>query len=84
MCRPVPPSAYRNVPKNAGRRAVRAGADIPPLIVQYTKDGFELCDGNHRFEAYTRLGLNAAFVIVWMTEKEEYAAFMDRFAAYFE
>lgn len=89
-CGPEPDMAYVvsaggfECKVNALMDAMRAGADIPPLIVHYVDGNFELNDGNHRFEAYARLGLDACDVIVWITEKEEYAAFMDAYAAYFE
>lgn len=62
--------------------------DMPPLIVHYftdenNKDGaFELNDGNHRLEAYSRLGINEYSVIVWITEKSEYELFMLKYSEY--
>lgn len=62
--------------------------DMPPLIVHYYvdekhKDGvFELNDGNHRLEAYTRLGIKEYEVIVWITEKEEYESFLEKYDEY--
>lgn len=57
--------------------------DMPPLIVHYLiengKDYFELNDGNHRFEAYKRLGIEEYYVIVWITEKEEYDLFVKKY-----
>ena len=53
--------------------------DLPPLIVHYTKDGFELNDGNHRLEACKRLGITEYPVIVWITAQDEYDAFMEAF-----
>jgi len=50
--------------------------DLPPLIVHYTKDGFELNDGNHRFEACMRMGITEYPVIIWITKQDEYDAFM--------
>lgn len=58
--------------------------DMPPLIVHYVEGEFELNDGNHRFEAYLRMGVAAYYVIVWITEKEEYADFMEKYAKYME
>ena len=40
---------------------------------------FELCDGNHRFEALLRLGIKEYPVIVWMTEKDEYDDFVKNY-----
>jgi len=57
---------------------IQGNADIPPLIVHYVDGGFELNDGNHRHEAYTRLGVEAVNAIVWITEKWEYHEFMEK------
>lgn len=56
--------------------------DMPPLIVHYVNHHFELNDGNHRWEAYSRLGIEEYYVIVWITEKEEYADFMQKYSQY--
>ena len=45
---------------------------------------FELNDGNHRLEAYNRLGINEYFVIFWITEKEDYADFMEKYKQYLD
>lgn len=47
--------------------AVREGADIPPLIVQFSEGHFTLNDGNHRFEAFHRAGVETYAVILWGT-----------------
>lgn len=64
------------------KKTLQSNDDMPPLIVHFVDHGFELCDGNHRFEALTRLGVKEYPVIVWMTEKEEYDEFMKLFAEY--
>lgn len=87
-CGPEPEMQYRvdaawfekHVTELAG--AMQNGADMPPLIVHYVEDGFELNDGNHRFEAYARLGVTEATVLVWITEKEEYEEFVERYGSY--
>lgn len=62
--------------------------DIPPLIVHYlieegrTQGDFELNDGNNRWEAYSRLGIKEAHVIVWITDRDEYEQFMERYGEY--
>lgn len=62
----------------------RAGADLPPLITHYwipegKIDGeFELNDGNHRLEAFKRLGVERYHVIFWCTEKHEFDQLMER------
>lgn len=54
--------------------------DMPPLIVHYVDGGFELNDGNHRLEAYSRLGIAEYYVIVWITEKEELEDFNEKYS----
>lgn len=61
---------------------VQREKDMPPLIVHYVDGGFELNDGNHRYEAYTRLGVRECYVIVWITEKEELDEFLERYGEY--
>ena len=51
---------------------------MPPLIVHFVDHGFELCDGNHRFEALTQLGVKEYPFIVWITEKDEYEEFVEK------
>ena len=45
---------------------------------------FELNDGNHRLEAYRRMGITEAEVIVWITEEREYEMFSNKFASCLE
>ena len=63
---------------------IEKGTDLPPLIVCYLNGGFELNDGNHRHEAYARLGVEEYYVIVWITEKEDYAEFMEKYSGYMQ
>ncbi|MCH5197349.1 MAG: ParB N-terminal domain-containing protein [Oscillospiraceae bacterium] len=62
--------------------AIKTEKDMPPLIVHYVDHDFELNDGNHRLEAYKRLGIEECHVIVWTTEKEEYDEFSEKFSEY--
>ena len=64
--------------------AVNSGVDIAPLIVNYVGGKFVLNDGNHRFEAYSRLGIKEAFVIVWITDKFDYERFTSEFSHYLD
>lgn len=54
--------------------------DLPPLIVYYENKRFELNDGNHRYEAYHRLGTQNVDCIVWITHRNDYAQFIDDYA----
>lgn len=62
---------------------IQGEPDMPPLIVNFVDNVFELNDGNHRFEAYSRLGVKDIYVIVWITEKAEYDIFISKYADYF-
>lgn len=65
--------------------AAKAGADLPPLIVHYwipegkTDGEFEMNDGNHRLEAFKRLGIDTYSVILWCTEQHEFDQLMERY-----
>lgn len=64
---------------------IKTVEDMPPLIVHFLNNGeFELNDGNHRFEAYSRLGIKEYYVIVWITEESEYDLFIKQYAQYLE
>lgn len=62
---------------------IKTTDDMPPLIAHYVDSGFELNDGNHRLEAYSRLGISEYFVIIWITEKSEYDEFISKYGSYF-
>ena len=59
--------------------AFRDGADLPPLIVNYEGGKFTLNDGNHRYEAYSRLGLEKCEVIVWTTAEQDMTDFKEKY-----
>ncbi len=65
--------------------AIKAKADLPPLIVHYwipegkTDGEFEMNDGNHRLEAFRRLGVERYHVIFWCTEQHEYEQLLERY-----
>lgn len=52
--------------------AMTFGWDMPPLIIGYEKEAFDLSDGNHRLEALKRLHLPYYFVIFWASTQEDY------------
>ena len=58
--------------------------DLPPLIANYANGEFVLNDGNHRFEARRRLGLESCFVIIWASSEWEYNEFIEKYRAYVE
>ena len=69
---------------NTLMNVIKENSDLPPMIVHYVEGDFELNDGNHRFEAYSRLGIQEAHVIVWITEEAEYDAFWEKYSEYLE
>lgn len=64
------------------KKTLQSNDDMPPLIVHFVDHGFELCDGNHRFEALTQLGVKEYPVIVWITEKDEHEEFVAKYGMY--
>ena len=60
-------------------QAYSEGADLPPLIINYTGTAFEINDGNHRFEALKRLGVAEFSVIFWITEQEHLQDFKGKY-----
>jgi len=64
---------------NALIESIQIDHDMPPLIVQYVNNGFELNDGNHRYEAYIRLNYTEVNVIVWITEENDVNAFYSKY-----
>ena len=63
-------------------KSIQTDPDVPPLIIHYAEGEFELNDGNHRHKAYENLGIKDAWVIIWITEKEELDDFMDKYGDY--
>ena len=61
---------------------IRQDPDMPPLIVHYVEGEFELNDGNHRHKAYENLGIESAWVILWITEEAEKDDFLARYGEY--
>ena len=39
--------------------------NLPPLIVEYKDNKLNLVDGNHRYSALKKLGINKYYVIIW-------------------
>ena len=63
-------------------KAVEEGKEMPPMIVHYVDGEFELNDGNHRHKVYENLGIETAWVIIWITEEEELRDFMSKYGEY--
>ena len=51
--------------------AIIGGNDLPPIMVNYADGQLTLNDGNHRFEAYTRLGKTSCYAIIWTSSESE-------------
>lgn len=65
------------------RRRIESGWDMPPLIINYSKNIFELNDGNHRYQSMIDSGFDECDVIIWTTGQEDYHAFLDLYNKYF-
>ena len=65
-------------------RVMRTEKDMPPLIVRYVDGGFELNDGNHRFEALARLGEQEHHFIIWLAQPEDSGEFIAKFGMYLQ
>ena len=63
-------------------KSIQADPDMPPMIVHYADGKFELNDGNHRHKAYENLGIEKAWVIIWITEEAERDDFMNKYGEY--
>lgn len=67
----------------------KTDSEMPPLIIHYLfseTDGtpeFELNEGNDRFEAFKRLGMEDTDVIVWITEPAEKERFLQDYGCFF-
>jgi len=59
----------RNV-ENIMARYREGNWDMPPLIIQNHLTHYELNDGNHRYEALKRMGIDTFPVIIWETVNE--------------
>lgn len=58
-------------------RAIVAGEDMPPLIVNYAAGAFTVNDGNHRLEAYVRLSVTMCAAIVWTSDPRDAVEFRE-------
>ncbi len=74
---PEPHMRYRTEAENFERRVagimdrVRNGGNLFPLLVNYERGRFTINDGNHRLEAYARMGIQKIEAIVWITASDE-------------
>ena len=88
-CGPEDDMKYK-IPKDAFElhvqklmNVIQNESNMPPFIANYVDGRFELNDGNHRFEAYRRLGKKEHYIIIWITQKHEYDEFMNKFSEYY-
>ena len=68
---PVPESSWRGaIAQLAG--SFRDLEDFPPLIAQYVAGRLLVNDGNHRLGAFSLLGLEVCWVILWYPNEAEF------------
>lgn len=58
---------------------IHAGWEMPPVLVNYCDGHLSISDGNHRHEAYTRMNKERIPVLFWMTGKDTYKEFLEKF-----
>lgn len=63
---------------------IKSGEETPPLIINYDNGIFEINNDNPLFEALNRSGVTEHPIIIWITEKEDYATFATDYAMYVE
>ncbi len=81
-CGPEPDMPYRTRESDFEKRVsgiirrCETGWDMPPLIVRYEGGALTVSDGNHRHEAFRRMGKEEIPVIFWMTQRGDFPAFL--------
>lgn len=65
-------------------KALQKGEELPPLIINFVDEGFEMNDGTYQFEALKRLGIEVCETIIWITEKKDYDYFKVHYKQYME
>jgi hypothetical protein len=66
------------------QKALDAGAELPPLIVNYSSGKLQLNDGNHRWEALVRNGVESFGIVIWTTGEAEMDEFKERYRKNYE
>jgi hypothetical protein len=64
------------------RKRIDSGWDMPPLIINYSEQVFELSDGNHRYQAMLDSGYEDCDVIIWITEPADNEQFLELYHKY--
>jgi hypothetical protein len=47
-------------------------SDFPPLIVNWHQNKWLISDGNHRYGAFSQLGLKTCWIIIWYANLTDY------------
>jgi hypothetical protein len=77
-CGPEPEMPFRepaDLWEGAVDHLVKLAAPIeafPPLLVRYEQGQLVISDGNHRHAAFTRLGLESCWIILWYPSVAEF------------
>lgn len=51
---------------------IKSGWLLPPILVNYCEGNLTINDGNHRYEAYKRMGHDEIPSIFWVTDKNDF------------
>lgn len=64
------------------RERMESGWDMPPLIINFSNNRFELNDGNHRYQAMISRGVDGCDTIIWITGDVDYQCFVELYSKY--
>lgn len=53
-------------------KRLETGWILPPILVNYCDGNVTINDGNHRYEAYKRMGYDQIPGVFWVTEKSDF------------
>ena len=66
------------------QKVIDAGADLPPMIVNYSSGTLQLNDGNHRWEALVRSKVESFGIVIWTTGEGDLAQFKEQYHREYE
>lgn len=63
---------------------IRLNEELPPLIINYEENAFEINSDNPLFEALIRTEMKKHPIIIWTTERSDYSSFINEYRTYVE
>jgi hypothetical protein len=74
----IPKEGFDSRVNNIYDRYIK-GWDMPPLIINFADNKFELNDGNHRYEALVKSGQTTCNAIIWTTGTRDRDIFVENY-----